>query len=55
MKTKALLAALALTLAPTVSLAMGCNFGHTKEEVAISCAAGSTYDEASKTCVPTTG
>lgn len=55
MKTKALLAALALTLAPTVSLAAGCSYGHSKEEVAITCAAGSTYDQASKTCVPTTG
>jgi len=48
MKTAAF--AIALTLAPTLSLATGCGFGHTKQ--AMSCAEGSTYDAETRTCVP---
>ena len=54
MKTKTVLVALALTLAPTLSLAMGCNYGK-HEQQAMSCAPGSTYDAATNTCVTTTG
>ena len=54
MKTKTLAVALALTLAPTLSFAMGCNYGK-HEQQAMSCAAGTTYDAATKTCVTTTG
>ncbi|MEM8655860.1 MAG: carbohydrate-binding module family 14 protein [Pseudomonadota bacterium] len=53
MKTKTVLVALALTLAPTLSLAMGCNYG--KEQQAMSCATGTVYDADTKTCVSTTG
>ncbi|WP_299149509.1 adenylosuccinate lyase [uncultured Tateyamaria sp.] len=53
MTTKTLAVALALTLAPTLSLAMGCNHG--KEQQAMSCAAGTTYDADTNTCVTTTG
>lgn len=55
MKTKIILATLALTLAPTMTFAMGCNKDHVKEDLAISCAAGTTFDDATKACVPTTG
>ncbi|WP_299285840.1 hypothetical protein [uncultured Tateyamaria sp.] len=51
--TKTLAVALALTLAPTLGLAMGCNYG--KDQQAMSCAAGTTYDTNTKTCVATTG
>ena len=54
MKTKTVLVALALTLAPTLGLAMGCNYGK-HEQQAMSCAPGSTYDAATNTCVTTTG
>ena len=54
MKTKTLAVALALTLAPTLSLAMGCNYGKTEQQ-AMSCAAGSTYDTTTNSCVLTTG
>ncbi|WP_420011651.1 adenylosuccinate lyase [Tateyamaria sp.] len=53
MTTKTLAVALALTLAPTLSFAMGCNYGN-KDQQAMSCAAGTSYDAASKACVPTT-
>ncbi|MEM6373175.1 MAG: adenylosuccinate lyase [Pseudomonadota bacterium] len=53
MKTKTVLVALALTLAPTLSMAMGCNYGHSEQQ-AMSCAAGTTYDAGTKTCLPTT-
>ena len=56
MKTKLLLATLALAVAPTFAAAMGCSYGHTKtEEVAMSCAEGSTYSADEGRCVPTTG
>lgn len=54
MKTKTVLVALALTLAPALALAEGCNYGK-HEQQAMSCAAGTTFDAASNTCVATTG
>lgn len=54
MKTKTVLVALALTLAPTLSLAMGCNYGKSEKQ-AMSCADGTTYDTATNSCVATTG
>lgn len=53
MTTKTCLVALALTLAPALAFAEGCNYG--KEKQAMSCAAGSTYDAGTNTCVATTG
>ena len=52
MKLKIALTATALMLAPTLGLAMGCNSG--KHEQAMSCAAGSSYDSATQTCLPVT-
>lgn len=51
---KTLLAALVLSLAPTLALAMGCSSGHGQTSSA--CAAGQSYDAATGTCVsqPTT-
>jgi hypothetical protein len=49
MKIKTAVAALALVLAPTLSLAEGCNYG--KEHQAMSCADGTAYDATSKSCV----
>ena len=49
MKIKTVAIALALTIAPTLSMAAGCNYG--KEQQVMSCAAGSIYDAESKTCV----
>lgn len=51
MTTKTFAVALALTLAPALSYAEGCNYS----KQAMSCAAGSTYDADSKSCVPATG
>ncbi|MFD0860385.1 hypothetical protein [Roseovarius aquimarinus] len=45
--------ALALTLAPTLTLAMGCNYS--KDQQAMSCAAGTTYDKDAKACLPVSG
>jgi len=42
--------AMVLTLAPTLSLAMGCNYG--KDQQAMTCAAGSAYDADTKSCLP---
>jgi hypothetical protein len=42
--------ALVLTLAPTLSMAEGCNYG--KSTQAMSCAAGSSYDADAKACLP---
>lgn len=53
MKTKTVLVALALTLAPTLSVAMGCNYGK-QEQQAMSCAPGTTFNAETNTCVPTT-
>ena len=50
MKIKTLAIALALTMAPTLSLAMGCNYG--KEKQAMSCAEGTSYDTATHSCLP---
>jgi len=57
MKTKMLLATLALIVAPTLALAEGgCGFGHTKtEQIVMSCADGSVFDAEEQRCVPTTG
>jgi hypothetical protein len=52
MKTKTLLAALALVVAPSLALAGGCSGGH--GEASMSCAVGSEYDATSGKCVPTT-
>ncbi|MFX0543438.1 hypothetical protein ACEWPM_017265 [Roseovarius sp. S4756] len=42
--------ALVLTLAPTLSLAMGCNYD--KSTQAMTCAAGTAYDADAKACLP---
>ncbi|MDW3182141.1 MULTISPECIES: adenylosuccinate lyase [unclassified Roseobacter] len=52
MTIKTLAAAVALTLAPALAFAAGCNYG--KEEITMSCAAGTVYDTDSKSCVATT-
>lgn len=55
MKTKILLATLALAVTPSLALAMGCGYGHTKTDtVAMSCVEGSVYDAEAQRCVPTT-
>jgi hypothetical protein len=57
MKVKMLLAALALTVAPTLALAQACGvLGHVMtEKVVMSCAEGSMFDADAQRCVPTTG
>lgn len=54
MKTvKTLAVATVLTLVPALSFAMGCNYGsHDKQ--AQSCIAGTSWDDATQTCVPIT-
>ena len=52
MKIKTAAIVLAMTLAPTLSFAAGCNYG--AEQQAMACAAGTSYDSATNTCVPTT-
>ena len=54
MTTKTLAVALALTLAPTLSFATGCNYGK-QDQQAMSCADGTTYDAPTNSCVVTTG
>lgn len=49
MKSKIIAATLALTLAPSVALAMGCSYGEHKQ--AASCQAGSTWDADKGLCV----
>ena len=49
MKIKTLAIATALTVLPTLSFAM-CS--QHKEQQAMSCAAGTTYDQATMTCLP---
>jgi hypothetical protein len=49
MKTKTLAVALVLTLAPTLSFAMGCS-GY-KHQQAMSCADGTVYDADTQSCV----
>ncbi|MEM9967102.1 MAG: adenylosuccinate lyase [Pseudomonadota bacterium] len=51
MKFKTIAIAAAISVLPTLSLAMGCSSGH-KEQQAMSCAAGTTYDSATNTCMP---
>ena len=51
MKLKIALTTAALILAPTLSLAMGCN---SQEKQAMSCAEGTVYDSTSHSCVATT-
>lgn len=53
MTTKTLAVALALTLAPAFALAEGCNYGKAQQQ-AMSCAAGTTYDAGTNSCLPTT-
>ena len=50
MKMKTLLAALAITVAPTLAFAE-CGWGKA-HETAMSCAEGSTWDADSRSCVP---
>lgn len=50
MKIKTLTLAIALTALPTLALAAGCNYG--KEKQAMSCAAGTSYDSATHSCLP---
>lgn len=49
MKTKMILATLALTLAPTIASAMGCEHG--AHQQAASCQAGTSWDAATGSCV----
>ena len=51
MKTKLTIAALALTLAPSLALAMGGCSDAKHEQTAMSCAEGSVWDPAKGTCV----
>lgn len=50
MKSKIILATLALTLAPSIALAMGC--GGDAHKQAASCQIGSTWDGDQGKCVP---
>lgn len=52
MKIKLAVVAVALTLAPTLSLAAGCSYG--KQQQAMTCATGSIYDAEAGKCVPAT-
>ncbi len=52
MTFKTLLTAAALTILPGLAMAAGCNYE--KEQQAMSCAEGSSFDEASGTCTPVT-
>ena len=54
MKTKTLAVALVLTLAPTLSFAMGCNYGKHQQQT-LSCAPGTDFDATTNTCVTSTG
>lgn len=51
MKIKMLLAALAMTAAPTLAIAE-CSWGKSHETTAMSCAEGTTWDATAQTCVP---
>ena len=51
MKTKTILCALALSLAPTLSLAAGCSGMMRSSETAMSCAEGQVFDAATRACV----
>ncbi|KIN60619.1 hypothetical protein Z945_1594 [Sulfitobacter noctilucae] len=50
MKIKTLALAIALTAAPALAFAEGCNYS--KQKQAMSCAAGTSYDSATQTCLP---
>ncbi len=50
MKIKTAIATLALALAPSIALAMGCSSDHRMQE-AMSCAEGSVWDAEAGTCV----
>ncbi|MFY0648834.1 hypothetical protein [Sulfitobacter geojensis] len=50
MKIKTLVLSLALTAAPALAFAEGCN--HAKEKQAMSCAAGTSYDSGTQSCLP---
>jgi hypothetical protein len=52
MTLKTTLAALALTLAPSVALAMGGCSDAKHEQTAMSCAQGQVFDAAKGACVP---
>ncbi|WP_397542993.1 hypothetical protein [Roseovarius salis] len=52
MKLKLVVASATLTLASAVSAYAGCDYH--KQQQAMSCADGKTYDAESKSCVPTT-
>lgn len=52
MKIKTTLAVLAVTLAPSFAAAMCSDYEHTKQ--VMTCAAGSSWDETTQKCVPTT-
>lgn len=52
-KTKSLLAAIALAAFPTLAVAE-C-YGTDHNEASMSCAAGTVWDAATRSCVPTTG
>ncbi|MGZ2257593.1 carbohydrate-binding module family 14 protein [Roseobacter sp. A03A-229] len=52
MTIKTLAAAVALTFVPALAFATGCNYG--KQEVTMSCAAGTVYDSTTNSCVATT-
>jgi hypothetical protein len=51
MKIKMLLAALAMTAAPTLAIAE-CSWGKAHETTAMSCVEGMTWDAATQACVP---
>ncbi len=53
MKIKTTLAALALLVAPTFALAEGCPY-KAQQEANLTCASGTTYDTATKSCVTAT-
>ena len=48
MTIKTLAAAVALTVLPTLTLAMGCNYD---KQASMTCADGTKYDAATGTCV----
>jgi hypothetical protein len=52
MKIKVALAALALTLAPALAIAGGCEKGH--QEASMSCADGTVWNPETKACVVST-
>lgn len=52
MKTKMTFAVLALTLAPSLGFAMCSDYEHTKQ--VMTCAAGSSWDDSTQKCIPTT-